>query len=850
MKWAGRALLSAAILLFGYVCTSSAQDAVSLAGVSASLKGDAAIIELHTTGSAEFQVDRFTMGEWVTVWSRSFESSGVKEIPLEFAHPELADLVTGVSLVTENNRPGIRIYIGPEAKRAGAFITSEGLVTKVFLPAVPGALLANAAAVPAASAPAHVPPGPVQSEIAGGDIAGTPLGPVIELPQPNSATLADAARPQQIAAQHADDAAADPAETPDADSSSSTGNVFFLPRQELVEPAAEPVETALVENAPDAQRATMQTTSGVAPGRFRTGEQVEFKPAPKAKRNAKPAQAAKAPVPVAPQFPATPEVMLPARITENLPENAQIHLQYPADESQNDQNGDGGKLRDVTLQDIMDQAAQSVGSMMGLPGAKPPPAVKASTPGGIATPGSAPAYSAFQTPAAISAKLGPGPELSSGKDALSGIMIDLFEILGTPLDQALTLLIAPTEYNVIVDAEVGKNLVSLSFKESRTDLKTALDLLTRTYSLEYVVDANTIVIAGRDKINGSLVNFITNVFVLSYADPRSVKDMLVKTGQLREDQIEIYQGEQVIPAVNDSTQLSGASSGGTSDAGGGGAAGGGTQIKQIETNLSSSPRNALLVKAVPSQMTDIAALIAQLDRRPQLIELEVRVCEAQDKALKNLGISINANETDTALSTDSAWTEQANENGVIEAFTSGSFNRSPLQFLASLNTQIQERTVNVLAQPTLSTVEGKQAIYFAGETVPYIAKVTQNNVGSQVEVAFLKLGVTLNFKPRLDADGKLTIDVNPIVSSLLEFRKIGDLMEAPRTSERQVATTVRVADCEPFVLAGLINEEERKTVTKIPFLADLPLVGKLFRNTNNNGQRTEIIIVVIPHIRD
>lgn len=829
MNRAGRALLSAALLLLSYVCTSIAQDAVSLAGVSASLKGDAAIIELHTTGSAEFQVDRFTMGDWVTVWSRSFQSSGVKEIPLEFTHPELADLVTGVSLVTENNRPGIRIYIGPEAKRDGAFITSTDNITKVYVPARPGAALAHAAAT---------------AEVQ--DVAGTPPGPVVELPQPNSATLADAVRTEQIAALGQDDAPQDTTAAQPAESSDASNNAFFLPRKELIEPVTAPDGSIATPAAAAAQPEAEPTSSGVAPGRFRTDEPVELKPAPQAKRVNQPAKAAQAPIPAAPQLAGAPEVMLPARITDNLPENAQIHLQYPADESQSDKPSDGTNLKDVTLQDIMDQAAQSVGTMMGLPGAAPPPAAQAQTPGGIATPGTAPAYSAFQTPAEVSAKLGLGPELSSGKAALSGIMIDLFEILGTPLDQALTLLIAPTEYNVIVDAEVGKNLVSLSFKESRTDLKTALDLLTRTYGLEYVVDANTIVIAGKDKINGQLVDYITNVFVLSYADPKSVKDMLVKTAQLREDQIEIYQGEQAVPAVNDSTQLSGTSGGGE----GGGEAGGGagTQIKAIETNLSSSPRNALLVKAVPAQMTEIAALILQLDRKPQLIELEVRVCEAQDKALKNLGISINGGETDTPISTDTAWTEQPNENGIIEAFTSGSFHRSPLEFLATLNTQIQERSVNVLAQPTLSTVEGKQAIYFAGETVPYISKVTQTSIGTQVEVSFLKLGVTLNFKPRLDADGKLTVDVNPIVSSLLEFRRIGDLMEAPRTSERQVATTVRVADCEPFVLAGLINEEERKTVTKIPFLGDLPLVGKLFRNTNNNGQRTEIIIVVVPHI--
>jgi type II secretory pathway component GspD/PulD (secretin) len=331
--------------------------------------------------------------------------------------------------------------------------------------------------------------------------------------------------------------------------------------------------------------------------------------------------------------------------------------------------------------------------------------------------------------------------------------------------------------------------------------------------------------------------------VLSYADPKSVKDMLVKTGQLREDQIEVYQGEQAYAAVDDSTKLSEVSTGAAGAAGS-------SSVKPIETNLSSSPRNALLVKAVPSQMDTISALISELDRRPQLIDLEVRVCEAQEGALKNLGIAVNGADTATYAPSSTTWTEQQSEKGAIEAFTAGSFNRSPLSFIAALNTQIQDKTVNVLAQPTLSTVEGKQAIYFAGETVPYISKVSQTPTGSQIEVSFLKLGVTLNFKPRMDADGKLTIDVNPIVSSLLEFRKIGDLVEAPRTSERQLATTVRVGDCEPFVLAGLISSDERKTVTKIPFLADLPLVGKMFRNTSRTGQRTEIIVVVVPHIHE
>lgn len=826
MNGAGRALLLAALILLGLVCASNAQDAVSLTGLNASLKGDAALIELHTTGPAQFQVDRFTMGNWVTVWSRNFQSSGVDEIPLDFERPELAALVTGASLVTEHSRPGIRFYLGPAAKRTSVFLLTKDDSTVVVIPGQPGAVQAAADAsapaddgaptVEAAPDSAAAPSGaakpadstPTSTDEVLGAATGTAAGQLDPV-EPSTASPAGAARADQIAAQHE--------APPETDGKQG----FFLPRQEQ---AASP---------PTAEQPAHQDYTLV-------NELPELNPGAKTEApgiNVDPA----------------PQVVALVRDDQGLPLRAQVNFQVPANGLGSGAGGETtGDLGDVSLKDIIDQAAKSALDVLKQPAA-PAGAAKAAAPGGISTPGGGSFYGSFQSQAEVSAKLD-GGTMKRGKEALGGIMIDLFEILGTPLDQALTLLVAPTDYNIIVDADVGRNTVSLAFKDSQTDLKSALDLITRTYGLDYVVDANTIVVAGKDKINGQLIDYQTRIFVLSYADPKSVKEMLTKTAQLRDDQVEIYNGEETYPTVNDSTKLSEVSTGG------GEGGGGGTQIKEIETNLSSTPRNALLVKAVPSQMEQIAALIAELDRKPRVIELEVRVCEAQDRALKNLGITVQNNGLDTPTPITTGWSEVGertsldNENNSCpanEAFTIGSFTRSPLSFLATLNTQIQERSVNVLAQPTLSTVEGKQAIYFAGERVPYISKVTVNPTGQQqIEIDFLKLGVTLNFKPRLDADGKLTIDVNPIVSSLIEFRLIGGLMEAPRTSERQLATTVRVGDCEPFVLAGLISDEERKTVTKVPMLGDLPLVGKLFRNTNNSGQRTEIIIVVVPHIHE
>lgn len=803
MNRAGRVLLVAAVLLAGCVCFSLADDAVSLSGISASRQGETAVIELHTTGAPGFRIDHFTLGNWLTVWSQGFlAGNGVTEIPLSFDRPELADIVTAASLVNENRRSGVRLYLGPRADKRGAFLLPDGDVTRVYIPA----LAELAAAGPDAAGSATADAAPAEAPAAAGDAA------------PEAASSDATQAPPAEASSDAVQAAPEPA--PDAEAGSQP--------TEVLSPVAPSAED-LAQVADAVRSAVGRDSSAEAKGSTAADNTMSF---------------------FIPRH-TDGQAVVPASQNKPLTADAQVSYQVAPE-----QQGGGGAGQappesteppPATTPEELKQQAERMSEGVQKGGAS---AEKPMAPSGLRTPAGS-FYSPRQAQADVTSgapETGAAP--ASGKDALSAIRINLFEILGTPLDQALTLLVAPTDYNIIVDSSVGENTVSLSFKEGRTDLKSALDLLTRTYGLEYIVQSGTIVVAAKDKINGQLVDFQTRVFVLSYADPKSVKDILVNTQQLSKDQVEIYQGEQTYPAVSDSTQLSQVSAGGGGGDGGGGGGGGGGQIKQIQTNLSSSPRNALLVKAVPSQMEQIAQVIAILDRKPKLIELEVRVCEAQERALKNLGISVQSNETGTPTGINSTWTEQANEASKFEAFSVGSFQRSPLAFLATLNSQIQDRSVSVLAQPTLSTVEGKQAIYFAGESVPYISRVTTTNTGTQVEVSFLNIGVTLNFKPRLDADGKLTIDVNPIVSSLLEFRQIGQLMEAPRTSERQLATTVRVADQEPFVLAGLISEDERKTVTKVPLLGDMPLVGKLFRNTNRDGQRTEIIIVVVPHIHD
>lgn len=830
MKRVSKIMLLGALLAFSPAVVGLAQQPVSITGVNASLIGDSVVIELQTTRPADFVLDKADGDAWLFLWCDGFVlDTFVGDLPLDFGISGFDGLVEGAALAASGRRSGISITLGPNADSARAFVVNgensstltipsvSGLSTdkarnhlpdKLRYPSFPGETVVKLES-DTQNQLESIPPSPELLQEIGFEIQSV-SSRAIEVPV---ASLEEKA-PEVGKSQAFEVAAVAP---PEANTLESEATRRF-----------ESTPTKLSWDQPGGS--SFRMPGMVGPKVASTGPTLEEHPKVTFEEKPKPsfrelARAREEDDPI-PSFQGDVAFALSTSTRSGLGQNAEINYQFiPAEATESGSSG-GFSGFEEALDKLAEELLKNAGQFN--PG--PPENSAATNP--VSTP-TANFYGEYQSPALLS----DSGHIDRGltKDDLSKIRIDMYRILDTPLDEAITLLVDPTDFNVIVDAEVNSNRISLSFKDKQTDLKSALDLITKVYGLQYVVEAGTIVVASKEKMAMGLLAAEPRMFVLSYADPLSVKNILINTGLVPETNVEIYMGESEYPAVNDSTTLSAEDEEGSQE------------VKLIESNLSSSPRNVLVVVAPAEEMLVIAKVIADLDRKPKLIELEVRVCEVSENAMRDLGIELNENQS-TPAPTITLFTETSNENGIIESQSLGSFHRSPLNLLVTLNSLIADGTVEVLAQPTLTTVEGKQAIYFAGERIPYISKVVQSTTGQQIEVDFLNVGITLNFKPRLDKDGKLTIDVNPIVSSLLEFRIIGQLVEAPRTSSRQMATTVRVESGEPFVLAGLITETERTTITKIPFLGDLPLIGKLFRNKNLKGERTEIIVVVTPTV--
>jgi hypothetical protein len=278
-------------------------------------------------------------------------------------------------------------------------------------------------------------------------------------------------------------------------------------------------------------------------------------------------------------------------------------------------------------------------------------------------------------------------------------------------------------------------------------------------------------------------------------------------------------------------------------------------LKQNLLNVATD--EVLVITATEEQHVMLERLIREVDRQPSKVELEVVVCEVSETAARALGVRPGTDSTIISI------TEQANQGDSFEALSLGSFYRdNGLKFSAVLDHMVKEGHARLLARPTLSTVEGITAKYFVGDYVPIKSSAQTalrfNDEVTLSELAFIPVGIELKFLPRLGRHGDLSIGVMPSVTRFrdegrdgeADYIDLGGDFKAPQLQVRELSTTANVMADEPFVLAGMISEQDRMDIHKVPLLGDLPLAGKLFRSKDFRRTTTEICIFVVPRVID
>jgi pilus assembly protein CpaC len=156
--------------------------------------------------------------------------------------------------------------------------------------------------------------------------------------------------------------------------------------------------------------------------------------------------------------------------------------------------------------------------------------------------------------------------------------------------------------------------------------------------------------------------------------------------------------------------------------------------------------------------------------------------------------------------------------------------------------------LRTLAEPDLVTTSGQQATFLAGGQIPYPVPQTGSGGGSTITIQWQQYGVQLRFTPIVLGNGRIRLKVNPEVSDLdyAHAYSIPGGGTVPGLIDRDVDTTVELAEGQTFALGGLLEDQVSATNAQFPFLGDLPIIGALFRSVTYQKNQTELVVLVTP----
>ena len=167
-----------------------------------------------------------------------------------------------------------------------------------------------------------------------------------------------------------------------------------------------------------------------------------------------------------------------------------------------------------------------------------------------------------------------------------------------------------------------------------------------------------------------------------------------------------------------------------------------------------------------------------------------------------------------------------------------------LSFQAAVYAQISKGNGKILSKPRIAAQSGSTAKIITGDALPILTAITLSGVnGVQQQVQYVNVGVTLQIAPRVASDGFVSSHIYCVVSSVTGFSQ-----GYPTISQRQAETAATVRDGDSFVIGGLTQDENLTSRTKVPLLGDIPLLGQAFRTDKQTRTKTELYIIVTPHI--
>lgn len=413
--------------------------------------------------------------------------------------------------------------------------------------------------------------------------------------------------------------------------------------------------------------------------------------------------------------------------------------------------------------------------------------------------------------------------------------------------RATIMLVAKTGgLNVSVDDSVKGNI---SISLSNVEPLKVLEIISRTKSLQLLQESGVYIVTA-----SSVEAMQSYVFPIRYGDAETLRDAVIMS--LDPDTERLPNQTTRIKNTDGSYTYRYTYRDEDSNEGGDYS----ENIKRKDRVYVNPEVNAIVLFGTPAEYERVKKLLATLDVELKQVSVEAKILAIDKNATKNLGVEwmwsnapqyperdIEVSETASGrVIVTEEYKRKANDltgYGIIQ------FGRGPLgtpfefYYGAKINALVTDGKAKILSRPNVTTIQGREAVINVGSSVPVRTVQTTNSTVTN-SITYRDAGIILRYTPRINSDGTITAKIHTEVS-IPQY--VAD-MQAYRFNTRSAETTVTVRDGEPMIIGGLIGAEEEKSVSKIPFLGDLPLLGALFRNHRKSKTESELIIFLTAHV--
>jgi type II secretory pathway component GspD/PulD (secretin) len=245
------------------------------------------------------------------------------------------------------------------------------------------------------------------------------------------------------------------------------------------------------------------------------------------------------------------------------------------------------------------------------------------------------------------------------------------------------------------------------------------------------------------------------------------------------------------------------------------------------TFVADDAANAIIATGSIDMQQSIGRTISEIDVAQPQVLFEVRVADVtpqndtSDIGLEFGGLDLQGNPLNGA--------------------TTYAFTGKTLALNVRLDAMVSQGRAQILATPRLVTIDGKEADLLIGQTYPIVYSTSVLG-GSNVQ--FVDIGVKLRLTPLIGPDGSVTAEMHPEYSELQGFTSAG----YPIIANRKIDSTLRVSDGQTIVLGGLLRDASSETVQRVPWLSEIPILGRLFDDKQTSHERDEIVFLITPHI--